>query len=312
MQTDSIPIVDFEGYLNGDANSKLATSETLVSSMRKSGFVYLKNFGISNEECAEMFELSSKFFQAPLHLKQSVKKCNKTFCGYDQIGLEKLSTSGPGDYKESFMIKPGCQWPLLPECNQFKERLLDFHAKCNDLGFNILKSLIQGLDVEGCLNIEKEFYNGDCTILRLLHYPPIPDDHPFTRLRCGEHTDYGVLTLLFQDSVGGLEIKNKEMIWQSVPYVKDTILVNLGDCTELWTRGYLTATPHRVVNTIEEDKAALSRYSTAFFFEPDMSCELKPFEKFQNLNYEQKFFSKTYGEHITQKFVHTYDGYFDS
>jgi len=84
------------------------------------------------------------------------------------------------------------------------------------------------------------------------------------QLRCAEHSDYGACTLLFQDEVGGLEIKTKQSQWLSAPYVPDTIVINIGDCMEMWTNGYLTSTPHRVINPVGEHKN-LSRYYTIDF-----------------------------------------------
>ena len=93
------------------------------------------------------------------------------------------------------------------------------------------------------------------------------------------------------------------------PHIENTILVNIGDCMEMWTRGYLMASPHRVVNQDSVEKKSLSRFSTAFFFEPDMSCELKAFKKYEDLAYEAKYSSKTYGEHIHNKYIETYQNY---
>jgi isopenicillin N synthase-like dioxygenase len=95
----------------------------------------------------------------------------------------------------------------------------------------------------------------------------------------------------------------------AAPSIENTILINIGDCMEMWTRGHLVATPHRVISSNEENKKFLSRYSAAFFFEPDMSCELKSFKKFENLIYEAKYSSKTYGEHINNKYNATYSSY---
>jgi isopenicillin N synthase-like dioxygenase len=186
MKTNAIPIVDFEGYLNGDTNVKLRVSKELIHAMQSCGFVYLKNFGIKNEEVAEIFKLSKDFFQLPNQLKASVKKSHETFCGYDQIELEKLSEDRTADYKESYMVKQnGTPWPLFGENNLFKEKMLAFHKKCFNLGFSIFTSILSGLEVDPIL-FDNQFSKGECTILRLLHYPPLPESAPLNQLWCGE------------------------------------------------------------------------------------------------------------------------------
>ena len=124
-----------------------------------------------------------------------------------------------------------------------------------------------------------------------------------------KHTDYGAITILFQNSVGGLEIQNQNKSWIPAPIIEDTVLVNIGDCMEMWTSGYLKATPHRVVSSNEEDKKSLARYSIVFFFQPDLSCKLTPFQKFQDLIYEKKHLSKIYGEHANNKYNYSYSGF---
>ena len=208
-----IPIIDFDVFLKGDSSSKLSVSKDLVSAVKTFGFVYLKTLTMSKQQIDEMFELSRLFFQSSLPLKHSVAKSHETFCGYDAVELEKLSKERPADYKESFMINQfGTPWPAFYDPTQsshFKLAMLEFHQKCFDLGFSIFTSLLLGLDVETAL-FDNQFSKGECTIMRLLHYPPMLETNKENQLRCGEHTDYGALSFLFQDSVGGLEIKTKE------------------------------------------------------------------------------------------------------
>lgn len=307
MKTNQISIVDFAGYLNGDLNAKLEVSMNLISSMKSCGFAYLKNFGIANDEVQDMFRLSQEFFLLPIETKETVKKTHNTFCGYDRIELERLSESRPADHKESFMVKQyGTPW--LSQDTEFKNKMLSFHKKCLDLGFSIFGSILLGLDVDPSL-FDNQFSKGECTILRLLCYPPMPEPAQLNQLWCGEHTDYGVCTILFQDSIGGLEIKTRDGDWMPAPKIENTVLINIGDCMEIWTRGYLVATPHRVIQPNEEEKKGLSRYSAAFFFEPDMDCEMKQFKKFQDLAFETKYLSKTYGEHLNSKYNATYSTY---
>ena len=200
---NKIPIIDFMSYLNGDFDEKLKVSKEILAAIKTYGFVYLKNYGISKSVIENMFNLSKEFFKLPIDVKQLVKKSPVTFCGYDQIEVEKLSTERPGDLKESYMIKQdGTPWPTTDTNSNlinFKETILDFHKKCYELGFDIFRSIMLGLGIDPCLFDDK--FSGECTTLRLLHYPPLPEQIHSNQIRCGEHTDYGGVSFLFQDSV---------------------------------------------------------------------------------------------------------------
>ena len=302
---NDIPVIDFNNFLNGDSQQQQKVSAELLEAIQKYGFVYLKNFGISNDQIENMFNLSKRFFESSIETKLTAKKNHETFCGYSQTEEEKLSNERPGDLKESFMIKQnGTPWPNAePHLKDFKSTMLEFHESCFKLAHDIIKSLLLGLNVNQ--SIFDQAFNGECTVLRLLHYPPVLNEIQPNQLRCGEHTDYGSISFLFQDDVGGLEIKTKENKWLAVPAMEDTILVNIGDCIELWTNGFLKATPHRVVNP-NRDRQHLSRYSTAFFFDPDLGVGLKSLQEFSGLNYVPKYTSKTYGEHVFNKFNDSY------
>jgi isopenicillin N synthase-like dioxygenase len=99
--------------------------------------------------------------------------------------------------------------------------------------------------------------------LRLLHYPaPTPGSEP--RTGAGAHTDYGNLTLLATDDVGGLEVRTRAGQWIEAPVVPGAFIVNIGDCLMRWTNDVYVSTPHRVVN-----RSARERYSIAFFYDPN-------------------------------------------
>lgn len=97
--------------------------------------------------------------------------------------------------------------------------------------------------------------------MRLFHYPPDDNSDP-TLWAVGEHTDYGLLTLLLI-SDKGLQVKNRDNEWVHVEVVPNTFVVNIGDMTEKITRGLYKSSPHRVKNTLGK-----SRYSIPYFYDP--------------------------------------------
>jgi len=107
---------------------------------------------------------------------------------------------------------------------------------------------------------------------RLLHYWPLKDFQK--EIGCGEHTDYGLLTILKQDNVGGLQVLNaKDMQWVHVIPVKDAYVVNIGDMLARWTGHHFKSTIHRVVNL-----SPAERYSSPYFLEPNLDTVITPGE----------------------------------
>lgn len=304
-----IPVIDFQNFLTGDDTQKLTVAKQFTEACRTFGFAYLKNYGIKPAKVDHMFQNSKNFFDCDLEIKKSAPKDHVTFTGYDELETEKLSADRPGDLKESFMIKQvGTPWPKS-DMETFKKEMLEFHSECYSVADKFVKALLLGLDIDESTFHPK--FGGECTVLRLLHYPPTLRPILANQLRCAEHTDYGAVTLLFQDPVGGLEIKTSDNDeWLPAAYMPDTVIVNIGNCMEMWTNGYLRSTPHRVVNPSGE-QMSLSRYSSAFFFDPDFECELKSLDKFKGLKNELKSLmgdlrAKNYKEYVTKVFDATY------
>ena len=104
--------------------------------------------------------------------------------------------------------------------------------------------------------------------LRLLHYPP-SGPGAGEKTGAGPHTDYGNLTLLATDDVGGLEVRTRDGEWIEAPPLPGAFIVNIGDCLMRWTNDVYVSTPHRVVN-----RSGRERYSIAFFYDPNPDAEV--------------------------------------
>ena len=148
--------------------------------------------------------------------------------------------------------------------------------------------------------------------LRLLHYPAVasaasgsgsaPTEE--VKLSCTPHTDSGILTLLHQDSTGGLEVRNSSGEWVSAPYIPESIVVNIGDLMAKVSGGRFVATMHRVrapakgssaasVTGQQDGGAQLGRISVPFFFEPGESCLVRSVDEDEGF--------VVYGEHVRAK-----------
>lgn len=161
----------------------------------------------------------------------------------------------------------------------------------------------------------------NCTTLRSIHYPPISDKMakdpkiirksivifasivPFTGhcFRCGEHSDYGTITLLYQDQLGGLEVKGVDGQWINADPVPGTVLVNVGDLLEALTGGLFPATRHRVVVPELEIRRRTKRQSIVFFIHPDDAVVCEPLA-----GPDPRYPPVTARQHLENRFAATY------
>ncbi|XP_043193756.1 uncharacterized protein LOC122366056 [Amphibalanus amphitrite] len=145
---------------------------------------------------------------------------------------------------------------------------------------------------------------GGCSALRVLNYPPVPEGAAEAgAVRCAPHTDYGSLTLLFQDQLGGLEVESADGGWRPAPPLEDAILVNVGDLMEVWSSGRLRATKHRVVVPQQELLRRRARQSIAMFVDPDDDVLVRP------LDDDKRFAPVNCGQSLREKFAKTYPAF---
>jgi isopenicillin N synthase-like dioxygenase len=150
-------------------------------------------------------------------------------------------------------------------------------------GEKLLEAFAKGLQVPGDYFLKET----DKPVSRgaLIYYPPNqPNRYPSQRLPekygrffqvgSSEHTDYGTLTMLCQDQIGGLQIKGKSGTWVSAKPVEGTFVVNIGDLLARWSNGRFESTPHRVINSSTQ-----ARYSLAMFVDPNWNATIKPLTK---------------------------------
>ncbi len=214
-----------------------------------------------------MFETSAKFFQLPLDTKMSLAwttpEANR---GYSAPGREKVTQledidevaklkEEVPDIKESFEIgregeenHPN-QWPEEEgEIKGFKLTMMDFHAQCKAVHEEVMRAIAVGMGLEP--NYFDSFVDVGDNTLRLLHYPEV-NKNVFKinpgQVRAGEHSDYGSITLLFQDSRGGLQVKSPSGKFVDATPIEDTVVINAGDLLARWSNDTIKSTIHRVV-----------------------------------------------------------------
>jgi isopenicillin N synthase-like dioxygenase len=138
------------------------------------------------------------------------------------------------------------------------------------LGHTLMAGIALSLELEESYFADR--YTSDPIILfRIFNYPP-NSSHNKDNWGVGEHTDYGVLTILKQDSNGGLQVKSK-LGWIKAPPIPNSFVCNIGDMLDRMTGGLYRSTPHHVLNTLGKH-----RLSFPFFFDPNFDVEVKPIE----------------------------------
>ena len=129
--------------------------------------------------------------------------------------------------------------------------------------------------------------------MRMMHYLPQSASLSTDSIGATAHTDFGLMTILHQDSLGGLEIQLPEGKWISAPSIPGTFVVNLGQLMARWTNDIYRATTHRVINRSNSD-----RYSIPFFFNPNHYAEVQCISKCQSKERPPRYPTVFAGEHI--------------
>jgi isopenicillin N synthase-like dioxygenase len=263
----SLPVIDIAGLASADAAERAAVGLRIGAACRDRGFFYMVGHGIDDALIAQAMAASRAFFDLPQDAKAMVdKSLSAANRGYEPLGGQTLEPGTVPDLKEGFYIgaegAPGRfnqganQWPAgLPG---FAETMLDYHRQMSAMAERLMAGLALSLDMPEAAFAD--FCRDPIAILRLLYYPPQPVSA--AGRGAGAHTDFGALTILLQDGVGGLEVYDRGADgWTPAPPMAGAYVVNLGDLIARWTNDRYQSTPHRVVN-----RSGKRRYSIPFFF----------------------------------------------
>ncbi|NMG08013.1 isopenicillin N synthase family oxygenase [Brasilonema sp. UFV-L1] len=271
-----IPVIDFSRFTKGNVTDRQTVVKQIYQACHEIGFMYLKNTNISNDLIHQVFKKSKNFFNLPLTQKQQLAWSDE-FSNQGYVGLERerLNPNHPGDLKEAFNISKQkvTDINVTDKLSSPAENphILTFYEACTELANNVLQAIALSLE------LPQDFFttnhNQQNHTLRLLHYPSLSQLPKLGQVRAGEHSDYGSITLLFQDEVGGLEVRTASGEWIAASPIPDTVIVNTGDLMERWTNHVFCSTKHRVMIPNDE-RVKQSRYSVAFFCHPNDDTEI--------------------------------------
>ncbi|MBY6144811.1 hypothetical protein KUW09_12205 [Mameliella alba] len=316
VAAEFIPVIDLADSFSDDLDKRKAVAHEIHKACRDTGFFYIKNHGIAAELTDKHLDVARQFFELPLQEKMKSDGTNaESMRGYEPMGLQVLDEGTPQDLKEGFQMgievtedhrwyKAGMGktainiWPDQPE--GFREHFENYSAGMIELARHLMRMIALSLE------LDEDYFDTDMMTpmleTRILHYPPHPANADPNQLGAGAHTDWGVLTILLQDDVGGLEVRNADGVWISAPPIDGTFVVNLGDMIPILTNGIYHSNMHRVLN----NSSGRDRYSAPTFVDPDFETRIKCVPTCLPDSGAPKYPETTIGQHVQAMFEKTY------
>lgn len=305
---EKIPVIDISGLIND--SDPLAVAKAIGKACEEVGFFYVKNHGVPQELISKMYEVTKEFFQLPFEEKNrlNVAYSGKTLRGYIPMYAENVDPENTKDFKECFdygkhgeASSPFFGPNLMPsEFPEFQQTCDEYHDAMLKLGRKLVSAIAISLDLPADYFVKSQ--KEPITIQRILHYPSqagkvIKQEE----IGIGAHTDYGFLTVLSQDDVGGLQVRNRDGDWISAPPIEGTFIVNIGDLVQTLTNDRYVSTFHRVINA-----SAKERYSVPFFLDLDYDAVVQVVPTCTDESNPPKYQSYTCGQHKYKRFAASY------
>lgn len=270
----SLPIINIAPLYEDNKDELLRVAHAIDDACRTWGFFYIVGHRITEKRIEELKEMGGRLFSLPMEEKLKIDITKSAHHrGYGGLAAEQLDPSRPQDWKETFdmgfhlpsdhpCVKAGkaLRGPNShPEIEGWEELMETHYADMQALALTLLRALAVAIGIEEDF-FTKKFFE-PLSVFRMIQYPGLPEEKG--RVVCGEHTDYGIVTLLHQDRVGGLQVRNLEGEWLDAPPIPGSFVVNVGDMMAMWSNDRYKSTPHRVLNP------GVDRMSMPFFCEPN-------------------------------------------
>jgi len=303
----TIPIIDLSGTGNLPGIAR-----DIAAACVSTGFFYAVGHGVPERLSRGALAQAAALFALPHAAKQTLDlRRSKYMRGYFGHGADK-SDGLHDDIKEGFDLAAD-----LPETDPYVRGRVPFYGPNNwpsglpafrpviegyfhammRAGMTLLRAFAVGLGVEEGFFTAR--FATPMAQMRLLRYPP---HHGLAarQIGAGEHTDFGYLTMILQDEVGGLEIRDAGGAWMPVPALPGALVVNIGDLMQRWTNDRYVATVHRVVNN--RDRA---RHSIAFFMDPDFYARIECLHTCVGPARPARYLPFTAGDYMLRRFDET-------
>jgi isopenicillin N synthase-like dioxygenase len=286
----TIPVIDLAPAFTGSDAARRRVAAEIDRTCTEIGFFTISGHGVPAETILALREKADTFFALPLDQKLRAAPPDPTMPrGYRALGLEALSRGNavatPFDLKEFYHLGRE-RWPDEPYYTQgegpryfipnlwpdrpegFAEAAEQYYSEMEKLSACLLALAALGLGLREDFFADK--IDRHITAIRLNYYPEQHEAPKPGQLRAGEHTDYGLLTILNGENVpGGLQVKTRSGDWIEVATEPDTFVVNIGDLLMRWTNDRWVSNAHRVANPDFGPASRCKRLSIAFFHHPN-------------------------------------------
>ncbi len=267
----TIPVLDLRAFVDGSPADRDAFVAALGSALEVHGFFALEHHGVPREAIAAGYAAAARFFELPEAAKRRYEDpAGRGQRGFTCFGREHAKDHPVGDLKEFWHAGRGAN--LAPvEAPALAPALDALYAALEASAMHVLDACSRYLGLPaGALRGDAE---GGDSILRVIHYPPVPADAHPAALRSAPHEDINLVTLLCESTDEGLELLRRDGSWQPIHALEGQIVVDSGDMLQNLTNGLFRSTTHRVVNPPD---ARARRFSMPFFVHPRAEVSLAP------------------------------------
>ncbi|PPR21818.1 MAG: hypothetical protein CFH39_01569 [Alphaproteobacteria bacterium MarineAlpha10_Bin2] len=318
---DHVPVIDIGPFRTGSPEDKSRVAQEVDDACRGIGFLIVSGHGVPGDLIQRMDVVCREFIALPYWEKARLTMSTDRYRGYLPMGSEDAAYSmeeerRPHDLRECFINGPfdhaydeyhhgtgGARffspnvWPDKPQ--GFRATWEAYYSEMERLGADLMSIFAVALGLEEGFFADK--IDKHITNFAMIHYPPQDDAPMSNQTRCGAHTDFGSLSIVYTDSdVGGLQVQTKSGDWRDVPCVPGTFVINVGDLMAEWTNDRWCSTWHRVVNP-PRDKAGASKLSLLFFQQPNYDARIECLPTCTNADNPPKYAPIMSGEYVAAK-----------
>jgi isopenicillin N synthase-like dioxygenase len=301
LEVSDIPMVDLAPFLTGTAEDRRRVAAEIAAACQEIGFFYIKNHGVPADALATLRQQSAAFFARPVEERARSAATSDWYRGW--MDLSKVGLSSRSRQIESFRIQTEHPRSTSPDPRQrhlyapnrwpddmpmFRAAADRYFALMNQLSASLRQAFALGLGLPE--DRFDRYYANPIYQLTLLHYGAIPPEDA-AAVNTTPHTDDGPFTILWQDEVGGLEVKRRDGEWIAAPPIPDTFVVNVGDMLMWWSNGRYLSNLHKVRNT-----SGRERYSIPFFANPDAEADIAPLPEFVAVDGEARYPTMNVGD----------------
>lgn len=304
----SIPVVSLAEFRRGGP-AEAGFVRTAGNALADLGFFAVTDHGVSPELIRRAYQAAEAFFSQPEEAKLRYEVLElKGQRGFTRFGREHAKDHPAPDLKEFWHVgrelphghsllpvNPPNIWPDFPL--DFKPAFQELYAALDRCAATLLEAV--ALYLGEPRELLSEMARDGTTILRIIHYPPVPEEAPAQSMRAAPHEDINLITLLCEATADGLELLTRQGEWVAIEAVPGQIIVDAGDMLQNLTNGVLRSTTHRVVNP---GNSRERRFSMPFFCHPRPEVPLDPLPStVQRSGGDQRYPNITAGDYLLKR-----------